>query len=114
MNIPASSATSGSDLCIWSCDKHGHFSVKSAYKQLVHDSWDGKDMQWKLLWHLHIPKRMYFLWLASNGKLLTNLNGFIHNLTDDPVYTVCGTSKELILHVLRDCDSAANLWLSGT
>ncbi|KAK8519572.1 hypothetical protein V6N12_025605 [Hibiscus sabdariffa] len=101
MNIHAPSATSGSDRYIWPCGKHGIFSIKSTYKHLVQDTWAGKDMKWKSLWHLHIPECIrYFLWLASHGKLLTNLNRFTRNLTEDHACPVCGAAEESILHVL--------------
>ncbi|KAK9037917.1 hypothetical protein V6N11_022816 [Hibiscus sabdariffa] len=93
--------------------KSGAFSVKSAYIQLAQDDWDIKDAKWKMLWGLHVPERIkYFLWLSLHGRILTNENRCIRHLCEDPVCSICASSDESILHVLRDCQSTATLWSS--
>ncbi|KAK8478471.1 hypothetical protein V6N12_018918, partial [Hibiscus sabdariffa] len=111
LNFPAPSVISGPDRCVWNCGNRGIFSVRSVYTQLVQNTWAAKDVKWQALWHLPIQERIkYFLWLASHGKLLTNLTRYNRRLTNDPICSICGTAEESILHVLRDCADTAHLW----
>ncbi|KAK9044065.1 hypothetical protein V6N11_072385 [Hibiscus sabdariffa] len=113
LNLSAPTSHVGSDRCCWFGGKSGAFSVKSAYIQLAQDDWDIKDAKWKMLWGLHVPERIkYFLWLSFHGRILTNENRCIRHLCEDPVCSICASSDESILHVLRDCRSTATLWSS--
>lgn len=52
----------------------------------------------------------HFLWLAAQDKLLTNLARFKRNLTTNSLCSPCNREEEDVLHILRDCDCAVNIW----
>lgn len=68
--------------------------------------------QWRWLWRLHIPQRCkIFLWLALNGRLPTNASIAAPHIADSASSSCpfCH-AQETLLHVLRDCPRAINVW----
>ncbi|CAN1156973.1 Putative ribonuclease H protein At1g65750 [Linum perenne] len=69
------------------------------------------EVDWNSVWKWQGPGRVqYFLWLVAQGKLLTNLERKRRHLTEDSSCPRCGATKESILHVLRDCNYAGQVW----
>ncbi|CAN1120508.1 Putative ribonuclease H protein At1g65750 [Linum perenne] len=101
----------GEDVCTWGLDDNGRFSVRTAY-ELVHDSPNPRpEVDWSLVWRWNGPGRVqYFLWLAAQGKLLTNLERKRRHLTNGGNCPRCDLDEESILHVLRDCSYARQVW----
>ncbi|CAN1142648.1 Putative ribonuclease H protein At1g65750 [Linum perenne] len=101
----------GEDVCTWGLGHNGKFSIGSAY-DLVHETTDQRpEVDWKVVWKWTGPcKIQYFLWLVAQGKLLTNLERKRRHLTEDGECPRCANSDESILHVLRDCVFAQQVW----
>ncbi|CAA0818851.1 Polynucleotidyl transferase- ribonuclease H-like superfamily protein [Striga hermonthica] len=51
-----------------------------------------------------------FLWLAAHEKLLTNVERRRRHISDSPICTLCSRYEESILHCLRDCTGARQIW----
>ncbi|MBA0615348.1 hypothetical protein Godav_015499, partial [Gossypium davidsonii] len=66
------------------------FSFKSAYKILKEDEWLSRDEKWKYAW-----------------KLLERVK---RELAVDPSCSIYGHESEDILHILKDCTTAKDVW----
>ncbi|CAN1257225.1 Putative ribonuclease H protein At1g65750, partial [Linum perenne] len=63
------------------------------------------------IWNWGGPSRIqFFLWLVSHEKLLTNLERKRRHMSQDSSCPRCGHSEESILHILRDCPFAVQVW----
>jgi len=51
-----------------------------------------------------------FLWLARHDRLMTSANRFTRGLTDDPRCKGSLNGEENVMHVLRDCKLASEIW----
>ncbi|KAK8517460.1 hypothetical protein V6N13_127636 [Hibiscus sabdariffa] len=51
-----------------------------------------------------------FLWLAINQKLVTNLERHHRSLSTNADWSQYGVATESVIHALRDCSIARNLW----
>lgn len=51
-----------------------------------------------------------FYGLVVHGKIMTNVERFRCNFTDNPVCSICGSCEESVSHVLRDCPVARHIW----
>ena len=59
------------------------------------------------------PQRLRsFLWLAANEALLANYNSLRRGLTDVAVCPLCEIHEKTVLHILRDCRVAKEMWMS--
>ena len=66
---------------------------------------------WRTMWRVEVPQRVkFFLWLASQDRIMTNSNRFLRRLTDDPRCLVCGEVEENTAHILRECPAALMVW----
>jgi len=71
-----------SDIWAWAWDRHGLFSVRSAYRKLseqknsddhLASNADGKEASWKALWRLQVMPKIRIFWWRE--KLATELRG---------------------------------------
>ncbi|KAK2459136.1 TMV resistance protein N [Trifolium repens] len=109
--IPAPSADNGKDLFFWPSEKHGGFTVSSAYEMLMEHEPCAEENIWKRIWNLQVPERVKcFIWLLKHGRLLTNFRKSRMHL-GPPFCSFCGDVIETELHVLRDCAQCMNVWL---
>lgn len=68
------------------------------------------DVVWKMIWGWSGIKRIkFFLWLVAHGRLCTNDRRAIWSGCN-PMCSLCSNQVESILHVLRYCDHAYNVW----
>lgn len=82
-----------SDEIFWNGAPSGGFTLTSALKIIRNDSEADIDevRGWKCMWKVEVLQRVrFFLWLASQDRLMTNSNRFIRKMTDDPWCFVCG------------------------
>ncbi|CAN1766599.1 Putative ribonuclease H protein At1g65750 [Linum perenne] len=108
MTPPSSSA--GADLPIWGLEGNGQYSVRSGYL-LASELVDNSDSLWRDIWRWEGPQRIrHFLWLAAHSKLLTNVERGRRHLTTTEVCGICSPTKESMLHVVRDCSVAKEVW----
>lgn len=102
----------GADICSWKLCNDGNFTVKSAYESLVADELVFEDLNWKLIWDNSLPPRIKnFLWLVRRGRLLTNGERARRGMSADAGCVLCGAVNESIMHVLRDCQFAQEVWV---
>ncbi|CAN1819553.1 Putative ribonuclease H protein At1g65750 [Linum perenne] len=69
---------------------------------------------WRPVWNWKGPNRIrHFLWFVAHQKILTNVGWVSRHLTNDATCEHCRTGDETVLHVLRDCQAAADVWNQG-
>lgn len=110
------------DFVAWHPDKHGIFSVRSAYHLAVSlanvnssSSSSGHDLSkaWKLVWNCNIPQKVkIFAWKAATNSLATLQNKKTRRLEPMAICSICGREEEDVAHALCRCPHATNLWLS--
>ncbi|CAL8138476.1 unnamed protein product [Prunus armeniaca] len=59
-----------------------------------------------------MPKLKVFLWLLFQGRILTNEQRVMRHLAVESSCSVCGWHSENIIHTLRDCGRAKEVWLT--
>ncbi|MFQ6640914.1 hypothetical protein Gotur_014660 [Gossypium turneri] len=78
---------------------------------LNEESWIPKDELWKKAWKLLGPQKVhFFFWTVFKQRLLTNMERVRRGLAEDPSCPICGHSSKDILHVIRDCTLAKQVW----
>ncbi|CAL8164027.1 unnamed protein product [Prunus armeniaca] len=98
------------DTQIWKGSANGNFFVKSTYS-LFFEGCSTPDSCWKSLWILNVPPKLqYLMWLASQGKILSNDQRVRRYLASDPSCGFCSWPTETVLHILRDCERARSKW----
>ncbi|KAG8499648.1 hypothetical protein CXB51_006070 [Gossypium anomalum] len=110
-SIPPSHPDAGPDRVGWARSASGSFSVRSAYWALKEDTWNSQEEHWKISWKYQGPQRVrVFLWLAFQQRLLTNSERTRRGISHSSSCTVCGNDLEDLVHVLRDCPNANDVW----
>ncbi|CAA0816163.1 Polynucleotidyl transferase- ribonuclease H-like superfamily protein [Striga hermonthica] len=110
-SVPPPRGSSDSDLVYWGFSADGRFTTKSAYEGLFGifpktDTW-----LWRVIWKWGGPQRIrQFMWLVANNRLMTNSERFRRYLAPSPTCELCGAAPETLLHTLRDCPKAAQIW----
>ncbi|KAL4348073.1 hypothetical protein GQ457_17G010470 [Hibiscus cannabinus] len=73
----------GNDVIGWRWEKSRKFSLKSAYKSIDNVSIVDNNVDWKFIWKLNIPQRIWvFIWLALRNGLIMNAERACRHLTD--------------------------------
>lgn len=89
----------------------GAFFVKTTYKILKEGDWNPKNEKWKSVWKIPGSQRVcFFIWTALQGRLLSNVERVRRGLAVDPSCPICGYHSKDILHILRDCTIAKEVW----
>ncbi|GAU48589.1 hypothetical protein TSUD_405790 [Trifolium subterraneum] len=101
----------GPDLLGWSGTSTSQFTVQNAY-----DLQRGNNLSiegnWESLWRWNGPHRIQtFMWIATHERLLTNYRRSRWGNGTSPTCPACGQEDETILHVLRDCMFATQIWI---
>ncbi|KAL6540841.1 hypothetical protein OROMI_024724 [Orobanche minor] len=110
--------SSESDKLLWNGTASGLFTCQSAYKVLhqfsiSNDLRQRPDFKWKVLWKSKLPNKFkYFLWLAVQDRLLTNELRYKRNMAPNPYCGICQETNENVLHILRHCTAAKEIWRS--
>lgn len=100
----------GSDRRIWPGNRLGEFSVAGAYEVVSGFHRVVSSKVWSRIWRLAVPERVkMFVWQILHGKLLNNERKHKWGL-GAPFCPFCPDESETILHVLRYCDRAAQVW----
>lgn len=87
------------------------FAVKQAYDMLMRwgpdDCWSG----WRLLWGLKVQQRVKdCVWLLAHGWVLTNELQWKRGVTNLARCQQCDAPIEDVLHIVRDCLCAQDVW----
>ncbi|KAL4366467.1 hypothetical protein GQ457_05G028510 [Hibiscus cannabinus] len=92
-------------------ESNGQFSARSAYEYLSSDTESGFDRVWRQVWKLKVPYRVRtFAWIALHERLLTNVERVRRHMNTSEHCEICGSSREDIDHVLRQCTAAKEVW----
>ncbi|CAJ2669285.1 unnamed protein product [Trifolium pratense] len=109
--IPAPKDTDGPDLLGWGGTSTRQFTVQSAYN-LQRGNNISIAGNWESLWSWNGPHRIQtFLWIATHERLLTNYRRSKWGNGISPTCPSCGNDDETIIHVLRDCIHATQIWI---
>ncbi|KAK8481819.1 hypothetical protein V6N11_032985 [Hibiscus sabdariffa] len=99
------------DKPFWCMNDKNTFDVKSAYTSLASGNWDSVSQCWKQIWSLRVPQRLrFFLWLSHKGKLMTNMERYRRSLCHHSYCPYCHNVVKPVLHALRDCRNAQEIW----
>lgn len=112
------------DKLIWTGNRRGDFTVKSAYYiacSLVEAEETGESSSgyprtppppiWKKIWHLKIPSKIrIFSWRACMNGLPTGLNLSRRGVNISPMCPICDQERETTTHVLIQCEIAKQVW----
>ena len=108
------------DSIIWSYNKNGNFSVKSAYK--VSRRIQGEDRAkssassaskkiWQALWNLKIPNKIkVFGCRACTDILSTRANLMRRRVLSDDKYPICLRESKNTIHTNRECAAVQDIW----
>ena len=111
---PVSFSTQISNRITWSSSPSGNFELKEAYR-LARMEADGAcnnsfDGEW--IWRVSsIPKIKCFLWQCYHKSIPVSSVLVARGMDVLTICRLCNSGTETILHVLRDCQVARNLWI---
>ncbi|MBA0767855.1 hypothetical protein Gotri_016708 [Gossypium trilobum] len=89
----------------------GSFSVNSVYRRINERSWDPKDASRSISWKYKGTQRVkFFIWLAFKQKLLANMKQVRRVIGNGNLCAICGHDSKDILHAIRDCSGAKEVW----
>lgn len=110
----------GDDLWAWESEKHGNYSVKSAYRLMEDGRNTGRSesvasgsaaVEWKQTWKLDVPPKVrVFWWRVLHGYLSVKQVLHHRHVERLPNCDTCGADKETIRHVLIECTVARMFW----
>lgn len=110
----------GPDVWAWEPERHGLYTVKSAYHKLYNaqnqQADEGRasgsdDKIWKRIWRMCVPPKVQvFWWRVVNDYLPTK--GILHRRHIEPIPNceICGADEESIQHALMECTVAKSFW----
>ncbi|XP_058776145.1 uncharacterized protein LOC131650453 [Vicia villosa] len=113
----------GKDLLIWNAEKHGDFSVKTAYHHLSASRRNNRpgssssdlDPLWKPLWKAPIPNKIKeFIWRLAKDILPTRSNVCSKGITIDPSCPFCDSCPETSAHLFVHCSFIKRMLFAGT
>lgn len=111
----------GEDMWAWEREKHGIYSVKSAYRLqedvqnqgvIDYDN-PGSSMEgpWKLIWKLEVPPKVkVFWWRVMHDYLPAKKELHRRHLEPTAHCETCGSEEESLRHVLTECTIARIFW----
>uniref|UniRef100_A0A0A8YG60 Reverse transcriptase zinc-binding domain-containing protein n=1 Tax=Arundo donax TaxID=35708 RepID=A0A0A8YG60_ARUDO len=108
------------DMWAWPLERHGNYSVKSAYRLLASTRQMQEDEllpgtssnnDWKLIWKLDVPPKVKVFWWRVIHEFLP-ARQILHKRHIDPIAfcEACGSEEESVRHVLLDCTIARLFW----
>lgn len=108
-------AGSSEDHIYWRMESSGVYSVRSAYKllQFQKNRWNIQDSAslWKKVWKIKAPpKALNLIWRALSYCLPTNVQLKQKHVQVQATCPVCLREEESIVHVLVQCNFAAQCW----
>lgn len=111
------------DFIAWQPDKHGQFSVRSAYSlglgEFLEEQGvgatsarpDGTRPAWKMIWKCPAPLKVrIFAWKVAQDGLPTQQIKRVRHMEKHDECPICGLEEELTHHALIRCPHAKRLW----
>jgi ribonuclease HI len=108
------------DFLAWEPEKHGQYSVKTAYRLLFTgrqqqatetQAGSSGDDSWRLLWKVEVPPKVRVFWWRVLHEFLP-AKQILHkgHIERIPRCDTCGAPEETIRHVLLECTVAKLFW----
>jgi hypothetical protein len=101
------------DKWIWVKSSNGEFSVKSAFKEVIHEDFDPEiNVVMNQIWKSNLHQRLKMhLWRIAAGVLPTkeSFSRFLPIL--DISCPFCNACPESVVHIFWECDLARALWM---
>ncbi|KAF7825238.1 ribonuclease H [Senna tora] len=108
------------DRLMWPLEKHGNYSVRSAYhfisnsKLTDSSSSSLHDSRWGVLWGLSLPPKVkVFMWRLCHGAIASNLNVHRRGVQCDTCCFTCCDKVESETHLFLRCPKARELWFAS-
>ncbi|KAK4284155.1 hypothetical protein QN277_001024 [Acacia crassicarpa] len=112
MAVPPPLPSAADDFMIWSGNVNRCFSVKSPYYFFEEPNHQLAHPCYKLIWKWQGAERIRaFMWLAFQNRLPTN-DWRSRWSSASAMCPLCNSQVETLIHILRDCVYARNMWLS--
>ncbi|XP_028778309.1 uncharacterized protein LOC114734823 [Neltuma alba] len=103
--------TNQPDVICWRASNDGEFSVKSAYKYLSNTRTGAGNRFWRSLWRWQVPEKVkFFMWHVFHERVMTNSLRTKRGLSDRETCPFGCNSEESVIHLLRDCYRAKQVW----
>jgi hypothetical protein len=111
------------DVLAWAFEKHGFYSVRSAYRLLKQDqmatamaasgetSVSGGSHFGSSLWRLDVPPKIHvFWWRVLHNSLPSKTELKRRHVAKESYYEMCGDLDESLYHVFFQCPVAKRFW----
>jgi ribonuclease HI len=100
------------DMLIWAASKDGKYSVRNGYNSLIHSQrWDQIEIPLNLCWDAAcLPKAGFFLWLASQNRILTEDRLHKFGFQGPSRCVLCKHNIEDVDHLLYRCPFSQSCW----
>ena len=109
--MPHSRMSDEKDKLIWAATSNGEFNLASAYKLATSQADFVPPFNGSWIWKLNLPPKIQtFIWMCMHKSVATRECLAIRGLQINPSCPLCHQYPESILHLLRDCPIASNVW----
>ena len=111
-SIPHSTTSNnGNDRLTWIGDNRGDFDLKSAYAMAIDCKVGDDKFSGTWVWKLKtLPRIKTFIWKCLHQSIGVGVCLVQRCLSESEVCPLCNNEAESILHRLRDCPFARNIW----
>ncbi|XP_026410523.1 uncharacterized protein LOC113305730 [Papaver somniferum] len=102
------------DDIMWAHTLNGNFTVKSAYKAYMNESYSTDDASfWKKVWSLDcLSKIKFFVWKIFSHMLPVNSVLKFYNPAIDDCCPLCRKEVETVMHLFIQCPIASHIWFA--
>ena len=106
------------DRIVWKEERHGRYSVRSAYRlcvtELIDSSYLWRPGYWSGVWYLRVPLKVKnLLWRMCRGCLPTRVRLLDKDVVCPTNCTSCDSTHEDLVHDFFECPFAIQVW-NGT
>ncbi|KAJ8762734.1 hypothetical protein K2173_012226 [Erythroxylum novogranatense] len=97
---------------MWRWSKKGNFNIVDTFGALSQASNNPTNDKWNWVWKFKGPQRIcHFIWLVLKERLFTNGERKRRGFTEIDICSLCDSSRESLIHAIRDCHWARTVWL---
>ena len=111
------------DVLAWAFEKHGAYSVRSAYRMLKEDQTamtmansseamsSGTERAWQAVWKIRVPPKVrVFWWRILHNSLPSKAELKRRHVEKESHCEVCGDPDETLYHIIFSCTVARKFW----
>ena len=106
-----------SDVKAWAFEKHGQYSVRSAYRLLKVEQAAGETgasrecEHWQTVWKLDVPPKVRVFWRrVLHNSLPSKFELKRRHVAKESFCEYCGDPEETLYHVAIQCPLARRFW----